>query len=342
MDSKLALGIFNNKRIFITGGTGSFGVAFIKNLLSKCTPKQITIYSRDEMKQFFLMKELNSDLIDYKIGDIRDFDRLDECIKNSDIVIHAAALKHVHLAENNPSECIGINIYGSQNVVRSCIKNNVEKAILISTDKAVAPINLYGSSKLAAEKLFVLANYTSGNNTIFSIVRYGNVVGSRGSIIPEFIKISKNNADSFPVTHAAMTRFWLTIEEGIDFVNKSIFLMRGGETFIPKLKSTKIVDIAKVINPEIPIKIIGLRPGEKLHEVLYAQETGRMTYDFGDYYVTIPDKPLYYNNKIIDYALDINGVSGVAQDDVEVTSFTAEKMTEREIKEKIRFLYECV
>ncbi len=281
--------MFDNKTILITGGTGSFGKLYVQTLLSRYKPKKIIIYSRDELKQFEMQQVNNDSCMRYFIGDVRDKERLVQAMNGVDYVIHAAALKQVPAAEYNPTECIKTNITGAENVIRAALANNVEKVIALSTDKAANPVNLYGATKLASDKLFVAANNMSGGyKTLFSVVRYGNVVGSRGSVVPFFEKLVKDGADHIPVTHEDMTRFWITLQQGVDFVLKNFERMLGGEIFVPKIPSIKITDLAKAMAPELPIKIVGIRPGEKMHEVMCPSELSYDTYAFDDHFVIAP------------------------------------------------------
>jgi UDP-N-acetylglucosamine 4,6-dehydratase/5-epimerase len=281
--------MFNNKNIFITGGTGSFGNAFVAMLLRDYTPNKIIIYSRDELKQYEMAQKFSAPCMRYFIGDVRDLPRLQKAMNGVDYVIHAAALKHVPIAEYNPMECIKTNIMGAQNVIDACIDNGVKKVIALSTDKAASPINLYGASKLASDKLFVAANNIIGKaSTRFSVVRYGNVLGSRGSVVPYFRKLINEGEKSLPITDANMTRFWITLQEGVAFVSKSFERMKGGETFVPKIPSMKMSDMATAMAPHLPHEIIGIRPGEKLHEVMCPQNDAHLTLEFHDHYVIEP------------------------------------------------------
>lgn len=281
--------MFNNKSIFITGGTGSFGKYFTKTVLERYEPKKLIIYSRDELKQFDMSQEYNDSCMRYFIGDVRDRDRLMMAMKGVDYVIHAAALKQVPAAEYNPMECIKTNVYGAENVIHAAIANKVHKIIALSTDKAANPINLYGASKLASDKLFVAANNIAGYEpTRFSVVRYGNVVGSRGSVVPFFNKLIEQGADHLPITDERMTRFWITLQQGVDFVLKAFERMQGGELFVPKIPSVRIVDLATAMAPDLPQKIVGIRPGEKLHEVMCPCDDSHLTLEFKDHYVIQP------------------------------------------------------
>jgi UDP-N-acetylglucosamine 4,6-dehydratase len=300
---------FKNKSILITGGTGSFGKALIRKLLETYKPNKILIYSRDEVKQAEMQNDpifqKHSKRLRYFIGDVRDEDRIKLALRDVDYVVHAAALKQIPAAEYNPMECVKTNILGANNIINACLNSNVKKVISLSTDKAANPINLYGASKLASDKLFVAANNLVGSRKIeFSVVRYGNVFGSRGSVVPFFNSLIKNKSKFIPITHKDMTRFWIHLDQGVDFVIKSFFRMRGGEIFIPKTPSIMITDLAKAMAPNIPIKIIGIRPGEKIHEFLFSNDDSLNTLEFKDHYVTIPsieiafDKKLYFVNKI--------------------------------------------
>jgi UDP-N-acetylglucosamine 4,6-dehydratase len=289
---------FFKKNILITGGTGTFGKAFIYYLNNlKFKPSKICIYARDEHKFHDLE---NSSLfkknIRLFIGDVRDQKRLDLATSGMDIVVHAAALKHVPFAEYNPMETISTNILGSNNLINACIKNKVKKCMLVSTDKAVNPINLYGSTKLCAEKIFIASNNITAGKTKFSVVRYGNVLGSRGSLIEKLKSSKEKNVKSFNLTHEEMTRFWITIEEAVNFVGQSIKNMDGGEIFIPKMKSMKIINCIKVFLPEAIIKNVGIRPGEKIHETLIHQET-KNVFDCGKYYIILPEFKFWTQKK---------------------------------------------
>ncbi len=280
--------MFNNKNILITGGTGSFGKRFTQSLLDKYKPKRIIIYSRDELKQYEMQQYFHSKKMRFFIVDVRDKERLINALRGVDFVIHAAALKQVPAAEYNPMECIKTNIYGAENVIQAAIANDVEKVIALSTDKAANPINLYGATKLASDKLFVAANnMASGHKTKFSVVRYGNVVGSRGSVVPSFQKIIAENEKYLPVTDERMTRFWISLKQGVNFVIKSFSRMQGGEIFIPKIPSVRIMDLARAMS-DLPIKIIGIRAGEKLHEIMCPVDDSHLTYEYKDHFVIKP------------------------------------------------------
>ena len=279
--------MFNNKSILITGGTGSFGKKYTDILLKNYKPKKIIIYSRDELKQYEMAQKYNDKCMRYFIGDVRDKERLKKAMDGVDYVIHAAALKHVPIAEYNPMECIKTNINGAENVIDASIEKGVKKVIALSTDKAAAPINLYGATKLASDKLFVAANNLVGNKeTRFSVVRYGNVIGSRGSVVPFFVKLIKEGKKELPITDFKMTRFLITLEDGVKFVLKNFERMSGGEIFVPKIPSMKIKDLAKALCEECELKEIGIRPGEKMHEVMITADD--RVVEFKDHYVIKP------------------------------------------------------
>src|SRR3989339_113467 len=281
--------MFNNETILITGGTGSFGRRLTKTLLARYKPKKIIIYSRDEFKQFEMAQEFNQNCMRYFIGDVRDQERLRVAVEGVDYIVHAAALKQVPAAEYNPMECIKTNVYGAENVIKAALSANVKKVIALSTDKAANPINLYGATKLASDKLFVAANNMKGNHpTQFSVTRYGNVMGSRGSVLPFFKKLINQDTKSLPVTHEEMTRFWITLQEGVDFVLKNFERMQGGEIFVPKIPSIRIVDLVKSLLPRGTYEIIGIRPGEKLHETMCPADDSHLTIEFDDHYVISP------------------------------------------------------
>jgi UDP-N-acetylglucosamine 4,6-dehydratase len=281
--------MLNGKSLLITGGTGSFGKQYVRTVLERYRPNKIIIYSRDELKQYEMAQRFNAGCMRYFIGDVRDLPRLEKAMSGVDYVVHAAALKHVPIAEYNPMECIKTNIHGAQNVIDASLSCGVKRVIALSTDKAANPINLYGATKLAADKLFVAANNITGGRDIrFSVVRYGNVMGSRGSVIPFFEKLIASGAKQLPITDERMTRFWITLQEGVDFVLKSFERMHGGETFVPKLPSMKIVDMARALAPDLPHEIVGIRPGEKMHEVMCPEDDSHLTVEFHDYYVIRP------------------------------------------------------
>lgn len=281
--------MFDNRSILITGGTGSFGKQFVRTVLDRYHPKRVVIYSRDELKQFEMQHEFARPCMRYFIGDVRDRERLIQAMYGIDYVVHAAALKQVPTAEYNPTECIRTNIAGAENVIHAAMEAKVKQVIALSTDKAANPINLYGATKLVSDKLFVAANNMAGNRpTRFSVVRYGNVVGSRGSVIPYFRKLIKDGAKELPITDPRMTRFWITLEQGVDFVIKSFSRMRGGEIFVPKIPSSKITDLATAMAPHLPQKTVGIRPGEKLHEVMCPEDDSHLTIEFPDHFVIGP------------------------------------------------------
>jgi UDP-N-acetylglucosamine 4,6-dehydratase len=300
--------VFDDSAILITGGTGSFGKQCIKTLLERYRPRKIIVYSRDELKQYEMAQTFNDPAMRYFLGDVRDRDRLILAMKGVDYVIHAAALKQIPAAEYNPMECIKTNIMGSNNIIDAAMATGVKKVVALSTDKAVNPINLYGATKLAADKLFVAANNLTGGLTpSFSVVRYGNVVGSRGSVVPLFQKLLDTGASEIPITDPRMTRFWITLPQGIDFVLKNFERMRGGEIFVPKIPSMTMLALAETLAPGIPIKIIGIRPGEKLHEMMCPSESSHLTLEFPDHYVIQPT--IEFNRKF-DYTENALGEQG--------------------------------
>ena len=281
--------MFNGKNILITGGTGSFGKKYTKILLEKYQPNKIIIFSRDELKQYEMSQDYNDKCMRYFIGDVRDSDRLKKAMRDVDFVIHAAALKHVPIAEYNPMECIKTNIYGAQNVIDAALENGVSKIIALSTDKAANPVNLYGATKLASDKLFVAANNLVGNqDTRFSVVRYGNVIGSRGSVVPYFQKLINEGSIFLPITDEKMTRFMITLDDGVNFVLKNFERMQGGEIFVPKIPSMRMVDLADAMAPNLEREIIGIRPGEKLHEIMCPADDSHLTFEFVDHFVIAP------------------------------------------------------
>ena len=302
--------MFDGKSILITGGTGSFGKLYIETILARYKPRRLVILSRDELKQFEMAQKFDSPVMRYFLGDVRDVDRLYEAMHGIDYVIHAAALKHVPAAEFNPMECIKTNIYGAEHVIRAALENEVEKVIALSTDKAASPINLYGATKLASDKLFTAANNIVGErSTRFSVVRYGNVVGSRGSVEPFFKKLLAEGADELPITHPEMTRFWITLQQGVDFVLKNFERMQGGEIFVPKIPSMRVIDLAESLKPGVKTRIIGIRPGEKLHEVMCPSDDSHLTLEFHDHYVIRPS--IKYHDHELDYTVNGIGERGV-------------------------------
>lgn len=278
--------------ILITGGTGSFGHEFVRAALERYSPRRLIVYSRDELKQYEMAQRFPVErhpAMRFFIGDVRDVSRLSMAMREVDFVIHAAAMKHVPIAEYNPMECINTNVHGAENVVRAALANGVKKVVALSTDKAASPINLYGASKLASDKIFVAANNLSGSiGTQFCVVRYGNVVGSRGSVVPLFRKLIAEGTDHLPITDERMTRFWITLPQGVDFVLSALADMKGGEILIPRIPSMNMVDLAHAMAPGTPIKVIGIRPGEKLHEVMVTEDDARNTLLFRDRYIIEP------------------------------------------------------
>jgi UDP-N-acetylglucosamine 4,6-dehydratase (inverting) len=292
----------NNKSVLITGGTGSFGKMFTKIILSRYpNVKRLVIFSRDEQKHYTMSMEFPNSrypAIRYYIGDVRDLSRLERAFEGIDIVIHAAAMKHVHLSEYNPSECIKTNVNGAENVISAAIKCGVKKVVALSTDKACSPVNLYGATKLTSDKLFIAANNVKGaRDLVFSVVRYGNVMGSNGSVMPFFLK--KRAEGVLPITDVEMTRFNISLEDGCEMVFNAISNARGGEIFVPKIPSYRVVDVAKAIAPDCKFEIVGIRPGEKLHEEMISISDAVNTYDIGKYYVIIPQEPTFNLQKYL-------------------------------------------
>ena len=289
--------MLENKSILLTGGTGSFGNAFVPMTLKQYAPKEIIIYSRDEMKQWEMAQKFDHDpRVKFLIGDVRDVDRLKYTMNNVDMVVHAAATKIVPTAEYNPSECIKTNINGAMNVIEAALSAGVDRVVALSTDKASNPINLYGATKLASDKLFVASNVGGDKTTRFAVVRYGNVMGSRGSVIPFFMK--KRETGALPITHPDMTRFMISLEEGVDLVWKAFDDMQGGEIYVKKIPSMKVVDIASTIAPEAEQPVIGIRPGEKLHEQMIGVEDSYSTYEYPDYYKILPQINGWANDQL--------------------------------------------
>ncbi len=296
--------MLDNKSILVTGGTGSFGKKFIKGVFERYRPREVIVYSRDELKQFEMRELFSTDRfpIKYFIGDVRDRERLYRVAHDVDFIVHAAAMKQVPTAEFNPFETVKTNIHGAQNVIEAALENNVKKVVALSTDKACNPINLYGATKLASDKMFAAANHWQGSHhTSFSVVRYGNVVGSRGSVIPFFLK--KKEEGVLPITDERMTRFWITLEQAVQFVFNSFKRMKGGELFVPKIPSMKIMDLAKAVAPDAKIDVIGIRPGEKIHELMISSDDAINTLEYGAYFVIQPAHPWWDN---LEY-LKING-----------------------------------
>lgn len=301
--------MFSDKSILITGGTGSFGRRFISYLLKHYSPRKLIVYSRDELKQFEMQQIFDASCMRYFIGDVRDKERMKAAMRDVDYVVHAAALKQVPAAEYNPNECIKTNIYGAQNVIDAAIETNVRRVIALSTDKAANPVNLYGATKLASDKLFVAANNISGaKGPRFAVVRYGNVVGSRGSVVPFYRDLMAKGKQVLPVTHAEMTRFWITLDEGVEFVIKNFQRMQGGEIFVPKIPSISILDLVEAMSGSREFELIGIRPGEKLHEVMVPEEMAHHSLEFDDHYVITP--AIKFFDKTVDYRVNKLGEKG--------------------------------
>jgi len=281
----------NNRTVLVTGGTGSFGKHFIKTVITQYKPKRLIVFSRDELKQFEMQQEFPQaqyPFIRYFIGDVRDRDRLELALNDVDFVVHAAAMKQVTTAEYNPFECIRTNVFGAENVVSACLRRGVKRVVALSTDKAANPINLYGASKLASDKIFVAANNLAGaDGTRFSVVRYGNVFGSRGSVVPFFKKLIADGADSLPITDERMTRFWITLTQGVNFVLSSMEMMKGGEIYVPKIPSSTMPELAQFVSPSHKQHVIGIRPGEKLHETMIPADDAHCTVELDDRYIIL-------------------------------------------------------
>lgn len=306
--------MFDERSVLITGGTGSFGKKFVAGLLKNFKPRRVVVYSRDELKQYEMQQDFDEPVMRYFIGDVRDGERLRTAMKGIDFVIHAAALKQVPAAEYNPMECIKTNVHGAENVIQAALEANVEKVVALSTDKAAQPINLYGATKLASDKLFIAANnMAGGHRTSFAVVRYGNVVGSRGSIVPLFNKLIAEGADHLPITDPRMTRFWITLQQGVDFVIKSFERMSGGEIFVPMIPSVRIPDLAAAMAPDLPTRVIGIRPGEKLHEVMCPTDDSHLTLQFHDHFVIKPT--IKFFRRDVDYLTNQIGERGEAVPD---------------------------
>ncbi len=301
--------MFDDKSILITGGTGSFGKNYVRTLLESFKPRRLIVYSRDELKQYEMQQSYNAPCMRYFIGDVRDRERLVQAMRRVDYVIHAAALKQVPAAEYNPMECIKTNVHGAENVIHAALANDVEKVIALSTDKAANPINLYGATKLASDKLFVAANnMAGGHRTQFAVVRYGNVVGSRGSVVPYFRKLIAEGASALPITDERMTRFWITLQQGVDFVLKNFGRMHGGEIFVPKIPSVRIADLAAAMAPALPTRVIGIRPGEKLHEIMCPRDDSHLTLEFVDHFVLRPT--ITFTSRNNDFTTNFAGEQG--------------------------------
>ncbi len=324
--------MFNGKNILITGGTGSFGKKFVEVLLERYEPRRVIVYSRDEQKHFDMSKNFTHPAMRYFVGDVRDFKRLKKAMRGVDFVVHAAAMKHVDIAEYNPMECINTNIHGAEYVIDASIDARVQKVIALSTNKAANPINLYGATKLASDKLFVAANNIVGDQPIaFSVVRYGNVVGSRGSVVPYFKKLLAEGEDQLPITDERMTRFLITLQEGVEFVLKSFERMQGGEIFVPKIPSMRMIDLALAMSGDKPYRVVGIRPGEKLHEAMITKEDSLRTIEFDDHFVI---KPTIRFSREINYKRNPLGEEGRSVED----SFEYASNTNSEWLEKEQFL----
>jgi UDP-N-acetylglucosamine 4,6-dehydratase len=307
---------FDGKNILITGGTGSFGHSAVAEILANSTPSRLVVLSRDELKQFHMAQrfpENEHPCMRYFIGDVRDRDRLIQAMSGIDYVIHAAAMKQVPAAEYNPMECIKTNVHGAENVIHAALVNNVEKVVALSTDKAANPINLYGASKLASDKLFVAANNITGSQrTRFAVVRYGNVVGSRGSVVPFFQDLIDRGATNLPITDERMTRFWIRLQDGVAFAFRAFDRMQGGEIFVPKIPSVLITDLACAMAPTLPHEIIGIRPGEKIHEIMCPSDDSHLTIEFEDHFVIRPT--ITFVHGLNDYTTNALGATGTPVD----------------------------
>ena len=328
--------MFDNKNILITGGTGSFGNGFVRRILELYKPSRLIVFSRDELKQFEMAQKFNSPQMRYFVGDVRDYERVSMAMRDVDYVVHAAAMKQVPAAEYNPLECIKTNIHGAESVIRAAIENNVSKVIALSTDKAAAPANLYGATKLCSDRMFIAGNNMAGKHpTIFSVVRYGNVVGSRGSVVPYFKRLINEGADILPITDMRMTRFWITLDQGVDMVLRSFNIMHGGEVFVPKIPSVKVTDIAKAMAPNLKMTEVGVRPGEKLHETMCPVHDAHLTYEFDDSYIIGP--AINFVGKHIDFSINKLGEKGkLVHPDFEYNSGTNPHfLTIDEIKERV-------
>lgn len=281
--------MIDGKTVLVTGGSGSFGRRFAEIALKMHNPAKVIVYSRDEYKQFVMAQDLADPRLRFFIGDVRDLQRLNMAMRGVDVVIHAAAMKHVPIAEYNPMECVKTNVLGAENVVEAAIANQVSRVVALSTDKACNPVNLYGATKLASDKIFIASNNLAGKAaTRFCVVRYGNVIGSRGSVVPLFRKLIEDGADHLPITDERMTRFWITLDQGVKFVLDSLRIMHGGELFVPKIPAMNMVDLAKAMAPDLPVRCVGIRPGEKLHEVMITEDDARYTVELEDRYVVQP------------------------------------------------------
>jgi UDP-N-acetylglucosamine 4,6-dehydratase len=330
--------MFNNANILITGGTGSFGKKTVKTLLERYKPNKVIVFSRDELKQYEMSQifpDNEYDCMRYFLGDVRDPERLYEAFHNVDYIIHAAALKQVPACEYNPFEAVKTNVLGAQNIIRAAIDQKVKKVIALSTDKAASPVNLYGATKLCSDKLFIAGNSMSGDSaTIFSVVRYGNVVGSRGSVIPFFLK--QKNEGKLTITDARMTRFSITLQQGVDFVLDNLKRMHGGELFVPKIPSYKILDVARATAPEAEIEVIGIRPGEKLNELMISEDDARKTLEFEDYFLIQPDFGWWASEE---HMKNAGGIP--CKDGFSYRSDTNDKwLTEEDLKQTLKEFYE--
>ena len=301
--------MFNGANILITGGTGSFGQRFIRTILQNYSPRRLIVFSRDELKQSDMQAIFTDPCMRYFLGDVRDADRLAQALRGVDYVVHAAALKQVPAAEYNPMETLKTNVHGAENVIAAALKNDVRQVIALSTDKAANPVNLYGTSKLASDKLFVAGNNVAGGHrTRFSVVRYGNVVGSRGSVVPLYTRLLNEGATSLPITDPRMTRFWITLQQGVDFVLTNFRRMQGGEIWVPKIPSVRIPDVAEAMAPGIDTHTIGIRPGEKLHEAMVPKDDSHLSVDFDDHFVIRPTIRFYDHES--DYRVNALGEQG--------------------------------
>ena len=310
----LAMIDLNDRALLITGGTGSFGREFVRQAIARAKPRRLIVFSRDELKQSEMQADFPVErypFMRYFIGDVRDSARLETAMRGVDYVVHAAAMKQVPTAEYNPFECVRTNIHGAENVVNASIRSGVKRVIALSTDKAANPVNLYGATKLASDKIFIAANNMSGiGGPTFSVVRYGNVLGSRGSVVPLFQRLIREGRNRLPVTDERMTRFWITIGQGVDFVLDGLERMSGGEIIVPKLPSMKIVDLARAMLPSCEIEIVGVRPGEKLHEVMIPRDDARVTLEYEDHFVI---EPAFHDWSRTDY-MKVNGGKPVAEE----------------------------
>lgn len=314
--------MFNGASIFVTGGTGSFGKVFLRTVLERYRPRRIVVFSRDELKQYEMQQVFTDPCLRYFLGDVRDEARLTQAMAGIDYVVHAAALKQVPAAEYNPTECIKTNVNGAQNVITAAIASGVKRVVALSTDKAVNPVNLYGATKLCSDKLFVAANNSiaGGHETRFSVVRYGNVVGSRGSVLPFFRRLLAEGATELPITDERMTRFWITLPQGVDFTLKAFERMKGGEIFVPRIPSVRVVDLAQSLAPSAKLKTVGIRPGEKLHEAMCPRDESHLTLRFSDHYVI---RPSIVFTSPVDHAENNCGEAGVpVENDFEYNSGT--------------------